>query len=253
MSNLKLVLTDIDGTIVRHHEHTPSKAVQDAIRNLQASGIQLTAATGRPYEMARELFLDIGLSGLGIFEGGASIRKVETGEIVWRNWLAAEQIKTVTRVLLPYANEIDVSDYWHQQPPEEIEIENITKAIPYVYACIDRSHKHVVLSKLQDIPGLSVHIDRGTAKFPGSVNFQITDVKADKLHAVQKLREIVHSTIAETLAIGDSSNDLPLFNCAGLKIAMGNATDDLKQAADFIANTVENDGFAEAMNKFVLT
>jgi hydroxymethylpyrimidine pyrophosphatase-like HAD family hydrolase len=58
--------------------------------------------------------------------------------------------------------------------------------------------------------------------------------------------------VEQTLAIGDGTNDLPLFKSAFVKVAMGNATEELKAAADFVVGTLEEDGFAEAMEKYIL-
>jgi hypothetical protein len=69
---------------------------------------------------------------------------------------------------------------------------------------------------------------------------------------VEALRNITHSLKEQTLAIGDGSNDLSLFQNAGFRVAMGNASDELKDAADYVVGSVDEDGFAEAMDRFVL-
>ena len=56
----------------------------------------------------------------------------------------------------------------------------------------------------------------------------------------------------EVLAIGDGLNDLPLFEAAGTKVAMGNAYDELKALADDITLDVENGGVAAAIGKYLL-
>jgi len=58
--------------------------------------------------------------------------------------------------------------------------------------------------------------------------------------------------LAHTMVVGDSGNDLPLFERAGLKIAMGNGTKELKKRADWIAPTQEEDGLAVAIRKYIL-
>ena len=55
----------------------------------------------------------------------------------------------------------------------------------------------------------------------------------------------------EILAIGDQNNDIALLEAGGIKVAMGNATKELKSIADYITNSVENDGFVKAIEKFV--
>jgi len=54
------------------------------------------------------------------------------------------------------------------------------------------------------------------------------------------------------IAVGDSGNDIPLFESAGLKVAMGNSTEDLKSKADFVTKNVENDGLAYVIEKYIL-
>ena len=56
----------------------------------------------------------------------------------------------------------------------------------------------------------------------------------------------------EILTIGDQNNDIALLQAGGLKIAMGNATDELKAEADYITDSVFNDGFVKAMERFCL-
>ena len=54
----------------------------------------------------------------------------------------------------------------------------------------------------------------------------------------------------EVLTIGDQNNDIELLKAGGIKVAMGNATDELKACADYITDTVTNDGFVKAVEKF---
>ena len=56
----------------------------------------------------------------------------------------------------------------------------------------------------------------------------------------------------EILTIGDQNNDIELLRAGGIKVAMGNGTPELKECADFITDTVQNDGFVKAVEKFVL-
>lgn len=56
----------------------------------------------------------------------------------------------------------------------------------------------------------------------------------------------------EVLTIGDQNNDIELLKSGGIKVAMGNATPELKECADFITDTVDNNGFVKAVNKFVI-
>jgi hydroxymethylpyrimidine pyrophosphatase-like HAD family hydrolase len=55
------------------------------------------------------------------------------------------------------------------------------------------------------------------------------------------------------VAVGDSSNDLPLFRGVGYKVAMGNATEELKEEADYITASVEEDGLAQFIEQRILS
>jgi len=97
-----------------------------------------------------------------------------------------------------------------------------------------------------------LHPGVGKPYQPGFIDVQITDINADKFHALTELRKLLNVSKQQTLAIGDSSNDIPLFDGAGLRIAMGNSIPELKALADHEVSTVDEDGWAEAMNRFVL-
>ena len=55
--------------------------------------------------------------------------------------------------------------------------------------------------------------------------------------------------LADTIALGDSHNDLEMIQCAGVGVAMGNARAELQEAADFVTSDVDHDGFAEALTR----
>ena len=58
-------------------------------------------------------------------------------------------------------------------------------------------------------------------------------------------------TTDEVMAIGDQNNDIEMIQTAGCGVAMGNGTDEIKAKAKYITDTVENDGFVKAVNKYV--
>ena len=94
-------------------------------------------------------------------------------------------------------------------------------------------------------PGLSItrtHVWLVEATAPG----------VDKGSALRKLCQILGVDPKRVLAIGDSENDIPMMQAAGFAIAMGNATEHVKAVADWIAPTIEEDGAAVALRRWVL-
>ena len=79
---------------------------------------------------------------------------------------------------------------------------------------------------------------------------EFSNKEASKYCAVKFLQDYLGLKQEETLAIGDQNNDISLLKAGGIKVAMGNATEELKKCADYITDTVYNDGFIKAINKF---
>ena len=72
-----------------------------------------------------------------------------------------------------------------------------------------------------------------------------------KATGLKALTTYLGTTMEETMAIGDSENDYSMINAAGLGVAMGNASDDLKAIADYITTSNEEDGVGEVIKKFI--
>ena len=85
------------------------------------------------------------------------------------------------------------------------------------------------------------------------MSIHVTGSEASKLHGIVEVARILNIKTEEIIGVGDGYNDFPLLLACGLKVAMGNAIPELKAIADFIAPTVEEDGVAVVLEKFVLT
>jgi len=83
-----------------------------------------------------------------------------------------------------------------------------------------------------------------------AVDFTLAGV--DKATGVSRVGNTLGVDPANIVAAGDSYNDLPMLQACGLGIAMGNAPEEVKAIADFVAPTVEEDGLAVAINDYVL-
>jgi hydroxymethylpyrimidine pyrophosphatase-like HAD family hydrolase len=100
---------------------------------------------------------------------------------------------------------------------------------------------------LQDRLGDTASAHRSQAYY-----LDVTPAGATKGHAVTRIAARLGLPLSAVAVIGDMSNDLPMFAVAGLAIAMGNATDAVKSAARFTTETNESEGFAVAMERFIL-
>lgn len=253
MNHVELVLADIDGTLVDHAKHEVSERVRRSIAAVQEQGVEIATVTGRPLGMASQLLGELGIKGLAVFDGGASIRDVETGELVWSRWLDVLAIQSIVEAVLPHADLIDFfAEDYKEISPENLTVNDVIEPAPYVFAFVKTEAVPGIFKLFEAIPNISAHVGAMRRAAEGYADIQIVHAEGDKFHGVQALRNITHSTIEHTLAIGDGANDLPLFANAGIKVAMGNAVLELQQAADHVVGGIDQDGFAEAMEKFVL-
>jgi hydroxymethylpyrimidine pyrophosphatase-like HAD family hydrolase len=85
------------------------------------------------------------------------------------------------------------------------------------------------------------------------MDIYITHSEATKYYAAHELARILGIDTSEMIGVGDARNDAPLLNVCGLKIAMGNADNKLKSIAHYIAPSVDEDGVAHVVEKFILS
>lgn len=251
MPDIRLVLTDMDGTVVSTLKHEASLAVREVIIAAENQGVTVAAVTARPYELAKSALTVLGIEGLCVIDGGATIINPVTDEIIWKRWLDASTVRKAATVLVSKAITVDYFPEHKQVPAAEADIEIVNWGAPYVYGTFAHVDIEDIRRQIEAIPDVISHLIN--LYDDTIIGLQITHAQADKSHGVSKLCDLLSVAKEHTLGIGDGDNDLPLFQNAGLKIAMGNATDGLKAQADHVVSTLEEDGFAEAMERFVLT
>lgn len=252
MSAIKLVVTDIDGTLVPDRGNGATPTVHAAMQAVQLAGVTVAAATARPHAMAQELFEKLGFKGPCIFDGGASIRDVDTGRLLWSNWLSVRRLKAIAKIVAPHAEVIDCFPGFQTTLVEAFSVNDIHEAAPYVWAMVLRTELPGIIEQLEQLSGLNIHMTGDWPQNPDSTGIQITDIDADKYHGVTALQKLLGISPRQTLAIGDGSNDVPLFRSADVRVAMGNAVPELKAQANHEVADVDHDGWVEAMERYVL-
>lgn len=260
---IKLVATDIDGTIfIPEKEFT--QGVKDCIKTLDKKGIKVVLVTGRMNAAATKISQELGLKTPVVSYQGGLV--VENGRILYEKYLTEEQ---TTRVLNwakqenihinLYNNDIlysekdcyEVKRYCNNlhteyqiKPFNEIKKNKINKLLAIDYQNPERISRYE--KELQNIfPDL--YIVKSTPYF-----LEFSNPEASKKYAVEFLQKYWGLKKEEILTIGDQNNDIALLQAGGVKIAMGNATEELKKEADDITDSVFNDGFVKAMEKYCL-
>ena len=245
----KAVLFDVDGTAVPNEQHAlPSPLLVKTVAQAQTR-VHVCAATGRIYATARWVIDALKLTDPCIVSSGAEIIQPQSGVLLWKKQIPKATVAALLTLLAPYPFEVLVSSQFTTFPPQprgKLQDESIIYIMEVPVA-----QRSEIRAKLQRIPQIVIH--EATGYIEDRVTFNITHQEATKLHAVHELTKLMGVTKEEIIAVGDSANDLPLFAAAGLKVAMGNATDELKQNADVVTASVYEDGLAQIIQKYILS
>lgn len=267
----KAIFCDFDGTIYRD-DHTISQTNKDAIRKYVEAGGNFVVSTGRLFSAIYPKVVELGLDNEVIVYQGAGIYDIKSKEQIFGQYFnredavkALEYIEALGSddyVPLVYINDICHAQAKHEYVEEFVKICNVpykTTDIPlseYVGKCKDKPVK--VLALMQG-ELCEEFITKVGEKFPNlafmrshTCVVEIITKGINKGLAVSWLCERYGISIEESIAMGDSENDIAMITTAGLGVAMGNAMPKVKQAADYIADTNDNDGVAKVIYKFCL-
>ena len=248
----KSILLDVDGTIVPVGPHTiPSEKVIDSIKQAKKK-VRVSIASGRPINWLIDIFKTLELTDPCILNGGSQIVDPRTEEVLWEKPIEKEDLKKLLTIIkrdkVPFIVNDDGIEY---KDPVKLEFEK-PLAVQMTYFRSKRASDKC-LEIIKNIPGISAHKFFSWDKDRNyKMDVYITHKEATKQHAAEELARMLRVEASEMVGVGDSRNDIPFLNVCGLKIAMGNADDKLKNVAHYIVPTVDEDGVAYAVEKFIL-
>ncbi|KKP59854.1 MAG: Cof-like protein hydrolase [Candidatus Gottesmanbacteria bacterium GW2011_GWA1_34_13] len=246
----KAIFLDLDGTTVKHALETlPAPRVTQAI-NAAKKKIHVCLATGRSYLEVEKIFNHLDLSGPCVVANGIQIYDPITKKVIKETPLDKSLLPVINKVFKKYKLQSYVFDgtlesmYENKaNPPKILSIFSDTHLPKEIIDQVENELKQfseIVVHKLISI------------RVPGTFMLEICDKNATKLHGIIEIAKILKIQTHEMIGVGDAYNDFPLLMACGLKIAMGNAVPELKAIADFIAPSVDEDGVATVIEKFVL-
>lgn len=260
---IKMVVCDIDGTIFNGVEF--SENLKNCVDKIRKDGIKFVIATGRTYCGAKKLVAPLNIDTPIICYQGATIHSPE-GKLIYEKSLSRE----LSLDILNYLKSMDI--YPNIYINDELFCEKETKyvknysefqKVPYKIVddiskkdftsmnkllVIDDDTKKVewITKHLQEKYGDKIYSRMSTTTF-----CEICAGGISKGNAVKIVADMFGIKKDEIIGCGDQNNDIELLTCAGVGVAMGNATDTLKGYADYITDTVNNDGVVKAVDKFV--
>lgn len=283
---IKIIATDMDGTLLNSRGQISEKNVK-AIEQALAAGIEVIIATGRSWEFARYPVEDRGLHLPYIVMNGALIINKD-GQIESSIPLEKPLVRDVVHILNEYdvyyefyTNQGHISvnkekgisilqkvlqrkQQWRSLAEILKHIHNRFKNgqiqfLQYSDAIFEKKdldiYKMIVFSfdveKLQEIQKNLSQNPQLAISSSGFGNLEINHVDARKGLALERYASKRKISIVETMAIGDSLNDADMLKRAGFSVAMDNASEDIKQLADFVTLNNDQDGFAHAVYKVI--
>lgn len=264
---IKMLVLDIDGTIYKK-DYTASQNVKDILKKLVQMGIKVVLATGRMYaatvHVARDLELNTPIIS---YQGGLIKEFCNCETVLSQNTVDPVWAKEIVLTLKDRG--IHFNLYMDDILIVEEDSETVRKYTD------ERKVKYAVVDSLAETPLINVNkilaIDLDAEKIENLTN-ELGQIYKDKLYivrstptfceiaskeatkgkAVKFLADLWGIKKEEIMACGDQDNDIEMLLAAGTKVAMGNATQELKKIADYITDSVDNDGVCRAVEKFIL-
>ena len=271
---IKMVGLDLDGTLLNSQ-----KKISDYTRNVlnQAleQGCVVLISTGRPLSAVSKDILDFKGMKYAVTVNGAKILNLETGEVMYSNPVPFETAVEVLKLCGEYdaIPELITSDKIYTKAsclthledyyssPSMIEyvlttrtpVEDVNEMLYQTKQPIDKlravfrypEERAEARKRLESIPGLVIANS-------SSVDLEINVEGADKGTGLLWLGRQLGIQREEIMACGDSYNDYEMLKAVGFSVAMENGEEVVKEIADYITDTNDNDGVAKAFEKFVL-
>jgi Cof subfamily protein (haloacid dehalogenase superfamily) len=262
---IKLIALDMDDTLLDKTNRV-SPRTREVIRQAVESGVTVTIATGRMYGSALPFALQLGLDVPLITYNGALIKCSLSGETLLHNPIDEATAKEVLRLfrekgwyIQSYLNDCLYVDTLNEKARYYEKLSGI-KAVPVgdqLYTMEGAPTKLLAMAEPGEIRMISETVkadfgDRLYAAVSKPNYLEMVNPAVNKGQALEFLAARLGLERSEVMAVGDSINDLDMLEYAGWGVAMGNAGDTVKAAANAVTCANDADGVAEAIITYVL-
>lgn len=264
----EILVLDIDGTLTTS-EKIISERTKQAIFDLQERGHRVVLASGRPtpgvMPLAKELKMDQ-YGGFILSYNGAKVIDCKSGEIIYQKVLPVECIKHLFEAaeefntgIISYDSDGIVSGRGTDQYVEtearinKLSVKQVDNFVEYVSYPVNKClmtgeglYLAEVEVEMKKRFGSELSIYRSEPYF-----LEIMPQNIDKAYSLGKLLDHLGLSREQMISCGDGFNDLTMIQYAGMGVAMENATQVVKDAADYITLSNDNDGVAHVIEKFM--
>ena len=262
----KIIFFDIDGTLIDSMNgiKSISPKVKQEIKEIQKNGDYAFIATGRPYAFLPKTILDFGFDGF-ILSNGAHI--IINNKTIYSDSIDKVFIKALVDELeennIEYVLQGEENCYMKKHFKDfhayldKIEVPK--KHIKDEYNCEEIDvYKLEILCKNDEMENLCLDLisKNPQCDYFSSINKRAIEVYVktnSKSKAILKAIDYLNISIESTYAFGDGKNDIDMLKTVKYGIAMGNASNEVKLIADYVTDSVDNDGVAKGIKKYIFT
>lgn len=265
----KLIAIDMDGTLLRE-DKSVSERTKNAIKLAKEKGVYVVIATGRPIDGVSRYLEELDMLGENDYVlsyNGGLVLKTKSREVVSKTALTGADLHYLHNLSKELGVNIHAFSEVHglmtpknsKYTEVEANINGIKIAIND-YSDIEDDHSIIKVMMIDEPEVLQKAIDnlpkevyeKYTVVRSAPFFLEFLNKKVNKGTGVELLAKHLNIKQEEIMTFGDAGNDLDMIVYAGMGVAMANAFDEVKEAANYITDSNENDGVAKAIEKFVL-
>lgn len=271
MNKIKLVMSDLDNTIVSNGLHV-SNIDKNTIDQLIEQNILFVPTTGRSVKSIPEYFHDHPNIEYFVSSNGAMITNVKTNEVIFEKTLDKDVVYEIVKKANDHAYRLmivvkgdvvmdkrlfDHPDFKNNEFYQKIMLkttlvddileylkttDDLIKKVDIGFEDLDR--RNDLYASFKEIDGISVVSSHES-------NIEITHKDASKGNALLFLQDYLKLDNSEIFAIGDNDNDISMLEAAGIGVAMGNASEHVKSHGDQVTKTIDDNGFTFAILNYL--
>lgn len=265
----KAMFIDIDGTL-RDNNRNISKQTIEAIENITKKGILVILCSGRPRKYTENVSKEAKASKYIISSGGTCIYNYERNETIYINKInklaCIELYKIAKQANVGFIMDVGehrVVNKLIYLDGSEVELKtdiekfvNENDVMQCVIVDTDFEKMRSLKEKIEKVENVEIknqhkNLIDSNLEQEGSAYYDIANIEASKGNAIIEFCKRLNIDLKDTIAIGDSYNDISMFETVGHSVVMQNANDKIKEYADEITETNENNGVAVFLEKLL--
>lgn len=254
---IKAIFFDIDGTLVSFKTHQIPQSTFDVLYQLKEKGIKLFIATGRGQD-GLDVLKDFPFDGYITLNGQYCYTK---DQLIYENTIVKEDLQALLDYLkvhhFPCGFTEEHTKYFNMRDERVDEIHNITHNDDHpirdcsqvihhkVYQCmcfVDNQEEKELLKVMPHCISARWH----------PLFCDISPLGGTKQNGINQFLKFYDIDLTETMAFGDGGNDIQMLQHVAVSVAMGNANNEVKALADYVTDSVDNDGILKAIKHFHL-